>query len=132
MRTPEDIYDDIYEHIKGSELDAETTGEVTDKREKESTKEDVTIVVYTANGVQLQYASVNVNVYVHDIQVNGQWRKDRTRCRQLARIAAEVLKKQGNNKDYRFTIDSQAVKQSPEGKNEHIINTRLDYRSVQK
>lgn len=132
MKTPEDIFDDIYDHIKGSELESECTGILCEERPKGSTKEDITIVVFGTTGGQEQRASVNVNIFVHDIQVDGQWRRNKQRCRALTRIAAEVLKHQDQNKDYRFSLGQQSVAKSYEGKNEHIINTRLDYRSVQK
>lgn len=132
MKTPEDIFDDIYDHIKGSELEAECSGILSEERPKGSVKEDITIVVFGPTGKQEQTASVNVNIFVPDIQIDGQWRRDKQRCRILARIASVVLKHQGQNKDYQFTLGQQGIAKSYEGKNEHIINTRLDYRSVQK
>ena len=131
MKTPEDIFDDIYAHIKGSALETECSGLLSEERPVGSKKEDITIVVFPATGGQHQMASVNVNIYVPDIQTeHGQWRRNRARCRKIASVAAEVLKHQGVNKDYRFTLSQQGITKSFEGKNEHIINTRLDYQVV--
>lgn len=129
MKTESAIFDDIYQHIKLSALMQTCTGVLTDMRPAASTKEDVTIEVVSGQMGQIQQAFVNVRIYVQDIQVNGQWQKDKARCRTLEELALEVLDHQRNNMDYRFTVETQNTASSYEGKNEHIIKTRLLYKA---
>lgn len=129
MKTPSNIFDDIYQHIKASSMMQTCTGVLTDMRPAASTKEDVTIEVVPGQMGQIQLAYVNVRIYVQDIQVNGQWQMNKARLRQLEALAATVLDHQRQNMDYRFSIDSMDTSPSYEGKNEHIIKTRLFYQT---
>lgn len=132
MRSDEEIADDIYSHINASNLKTAVTGTIESDGERTvgSTKEDIVINIIS-NGLakDVQEATVAVNIYVKDINVNGQWRKNRKRIKALATIAKEVLKLGGLGKDYTFRLESQRVFKVEEIDNphEHFINNKLSY-----
>lgn len=127
MKTDIDIKDDIYFHVKGSALEKSVDGRLCKRmRPNGSDKEDIVISVLANQNGQIQEATVNVNIYVRDVYVCGQYEEDGIRCRELCRIAWECLNV-GRGEDYRFELDSQRVL-PVEGKNEHFINNRLLYR----
>lgn len=127
MKSYEEIYDDVYAHLKGSALEQEVTGILTDKRPAKSTKEDIVIEILSTNFDEIQTAYIYVNVYVKDKQVNGQWQRDKKRLRTLGKISEEVLKLGGVGKDFSFTIESQMVNESYND-NEHKIQTQILYK----
>ena len=132
MKSDEQIVDDIYLHIMEGTLKDTITGTVESdgERTSSSTNEDIVIGVIS-NGLvkDVQEAYVSVNIYVKDINVNGQWRKDRTRLRQLAALAEEELKVGGIGKDYTFYIETQRVfkVEGIDAPHEHFINNKLIY-----
>lgn len=126
MKTDIDIKDDIYLFIKGTALEMSVTGKLTKrKRPKGSFLEDIVISVLANQNGQIQDAFVNVNVYVHDVDVDGQFEEDTIRLRELCRICEQTLKL-GRGNDFRFVLDTQRVMEV-NGKNEHFINNRLRY-----
>lgn len=126
MKTDIDIKDDIYSHLKESALEKSVDGRLCKRmRPNGSDKEDIVISVVANQNGQIQEAVVNVNVYVRDVFVRGQYEEDTIRCRELCRMAWEVLEV-GRGGDYRFVLDRQRVL-PVEGKNEHFINNRLIY-----
>lgn len=127
MKSDIDIKDDIYFHLKGSALEKAVDGRLCKRmRPNGSDGEDIVISVLANQNGQIQEATVNVNVYVRDVYVCGQYEEDGIRCRELCRIAWECLNV-GRGGDYRFELDRQRVL-PVEGKNEHFINNRLIYR----
>jgi len=67
MKSDIDIKDDIYRHIKGSELEAEVTGKLCKRmRPPRSEAEDICISVLANENAQIQDAYVYVNIYVPD------------------------------------------------------------------
>lgn len=126
MKTDIDIKDDIYLFIKGSVLESSVTGKLTKRnRPKGSYLEDIVISVLANQNGQIQEAFVNVNVYVHDVDVDGQFEEDTIRLRELCKVCESVLNL-GRCSDFRFVLDSQRV-MKVNGKNEHFINNRLRY-----
>lgn len=126
MKTDIDIKDDIYLFIKGSVLESSVTGKLTKRnRPKGSYLEDIVISVLANQNGQIQDAFVNVNVYVHDVDVDGQFEEDTIRLRELCRICEQTLSL-GRGNDFRFVLDTQRVMEV-NGKNEHFINNRLRY-----
>ena len=130
MKSDIDIKDDIYSHIKGSELEAAVNGKLckASKRPFRSDKEDIVISILDNSGGQLQEAFVNVNIYVADNMRGGQAEMNDIRCRELCRIAIDVLKV-GYGAGFRFTLDKQVVL-PVNGKNEHFINNKLLYEQI--
>lgn len=123
------IKDAIYSHIKGSDLVGNVSGILTKTiRPKGSNKEDICISVLANQNSEIQSAFVNVNIYVQDIFVNGQYEENSSRLRTLCTIVGDVLKV-GFGNGYRFTIDSQRVLEV-DGQNEHLINTKLLFKNL--
>lgn len=130
MKSDIDIKDDIYKYIKGSALEHAATGKLckSSKRPNGSDKEDIVISILDNGSGQIQEAFVNVNIYVKDNIRNEQAEMNDIRCRELCKVAIEVLGV-GRGSDFRFTLDKQRVKQV-NGKEEHFINNRLLYKQV--
>lgn len=129
MKTDEEIKDDIYHFIKDSELETAVSGVIRKtRRPVGSDKEDIVISVLENGHGQIQEAIVNVNIYVADNVRDGQAEEDTIRCRQLSRIAADLLEV-GRGDGFRFILDRQRV-MPVNGKDEHFINNRLLYKQV--
>lgn len=129
MKSDIDIKDDIYNHIKGSALERAVTGKLKKtKRPNGSDKEDIVISILENGSGQIQEAFVNVNIYVKDNIRDGQAEVNDPRCRELCKVAIEVLEV-GRGSGFRFTLDKQRV-MPVNGKNEHFINNKLLYKQV--
>lgn len=136
MKSDIEIKDDVYEYIKGSELEKAVTGKLTKrKRPANSTKEDIVInVVANLNG-QIQGSTVYVNIYVQDDNIaytdelsNGnisQTEENTIRLRELARMASNLLEVH-NGGDYRWELQEQRIFES-DTTAEHIISNKLNY-----
>lgn len=127
MKSDIEIKDDIFKHIKGSALEKAVTGKLckSSKRPSNSSKEDIVISILDNGSGQMQEAFVNVNIYVKDNIRDGEAEVNDSRCRELCRIAVQVLET-GRGESYRFTLDKQRVLEV-NGKNEHLINNKLFY-----
>lgn len=126
MKSDIDIKDDVYAHIKGSALEKAVNGKLSKtKRPNNSSKEDIVISVLANQNGQIQEAFVNVNIYVADNIRNGQAEENTIRCRELCKIAEEILSV-GHGESYRFVLDEQRVMEV-NGRNEHFINNKLLY-----
>lgn len=129
MKTDIDIKDDVFMYLKGSELEHTVTGKLSKtKRPANSWMEDIVISVLANNNAQIQEAYVNVNIYVKDLDRDGQAEEDTIRIRELSRIASELLQVVFKD-DFRFTLESQRV-YPVDGRSEHMINNRLLYKQV--
>lgn len=127
MKSDIDIKDDIYAHVKGSELEAVVTGKLSKtKRPNNSTKEDIVISMLANQNGQIQEAFVNVNVYVPDLFRENQYEEDSIRIRELCRLSEKLLKV-GRGGGFRFILESQRVMEVV-GTDEHLINNKLLYR----
>lgn len=129
MKTDIDIKDDVYLYLKDSELAYTVTGKLSKtKRPVDSLKEDIVISVLANNNAQIQEAYVNVNIYVKDLERNGQAEEDTIRIRELSRIASDLLQVVFED-NFRFTLESQRVF-AVDGRSEHMINNKLLYKQV--
>lgn len=126
MKTDIEIKDDIYNLLKNSALTSAVSGGLYKRlRPINSELEDIVISVLANQNGQMQEAFVNINIYVADNLVGEQYEEDTIRCRQLCRIASEILDL-GRGDGFRFTLDSQRVLKV-DGRNEHFINNKLFY-----
>lgn len=130
MKSDIDIKDDIYKYIKGSALERAVIGKLckSSSRPNGSDKEDIVISILDNGSGQIQEAFVNVNIYVKDNIRDGQAEMNDIRCRELCKVAIEVLEV-GHGSDFRFTLDKQRV-MPVNGKSEHFINNKLLYKQV--
>lgn len=127
MKSDIDIKDDIYRHIKGSELEKMVTGKLSKTlRPAKSDKEDIVISILANTNTEIQEAFVNVNIYVADLLRDEQYEEDTIRLRELC-DASKKLFDVGRGKGYRFTLEEQRVMEV-QGTNEHFINNKLLYK----
>lgn len=132
MKNDEQITDDIYLHLLENGMSEEINGELLDGYDRKigSHNEDITIQVISSRTDEVQIATVNVNIYVPDVFIDGQYQKDKDRIDYLCGKAWKVLKQGGNAKDYRFRCETQRVLKTAasENQNEHVIINKLEYK----
>ncbi len=131
MKTDQEIKEEIFEFIKGTELANEVSGVVTTrKRPLNSKNEDIVISVLANVNEQRQQAIVNVNIYVQDqnVKKNGQYEEHGERLGELSKLAAEIMDvfwigTARIHLETQHTIDAG-------NEREHVINNRLLYEIV--
>lgn len=127
MKSDIDIKDDIFNFLKGSELESAVTGKLSKRnRPTNSSNEDIVISILSNQNAQIQEAFVNVNIYVKDKIRDNQAEEHTERLRELCNVA-KVLLDVGRGNDFRFNLDTQRV-MKVNGKDEHFINNKLLYR----
>ncbi len=133
MKSDIDIKDDVYKVIIASELKTAITGSVC-KRQRTfyatdaPTKEDICIAVLANQTSQLQEAFVNVNIYVQDENCKGQMEEKTKRLRELCQLAFETFKSV-HGSEFRLSISEQRVI-ACDGTNEHVINNKILYQTI--
>lgn len=129
MKSDIDIKDDVYKLIKGTALLAECTGTLSKrKRPHNSKNEDIVISVLSNQIAQKQEAFVNVNIYVADDEVDGQYEEKSSRLRTLCQMALKLFDSIRGN-EFRLSLDTQNVLEVKEI-GEHIINNKLLYQII--
>ena len=129
MKTDIEIKDDIYELINGSELFFEVNGKLCKTlRPNGSYNEDIVISVLANVNAQLQDAFVIVNVYVKDVERDGQSEEATIRLRELCKMSEELFKR-GYRDDFRYVLESQRV-YPVDGRSEHVISNKILYKQV--
>ena len=129
MRSDEDIKTDIFKFIKGSELHRSVSGKLSKrKRPKGSDKEDILISILANENGQVQTAYVNVNIYVRDVNVDGQDEEDTLRIASLSTLA-DNLHGEFYGQEYTLKMLSQRVLEVP-GAAEHVINNKVEYKTL--
>lgn len=127
MKSDIDIKDDVFAHIKGSDLAKTVTGKLSKTlRPAKSDKEDIVISMLANSNTDIQEAFINVNIYVADVLRNDQYEENTIRLRELCNLAKKLLEV-GRGEGYRFTLEEYRVLEV-QGKNEHFINNKLLYR----
>lgn len=128
MKTDMEILDDVYAHIKNSDLTDKVTGRLLKDHERDmrSLKEDIEIKVLDSEGNEDQDAYVIVNVYVQDNVIDGRYERNDQRVRGLCDACRGDLNVGGIGKDYTFHLVQQRVFAEPETR-EHKIYNKLLY-----
>lgn len=133
MKSDIEIAKFVYHKIKGTDLERNVTGKLSDRgRPNKSEKEDIVISVLANEGCgQIQRAYVNVNVYVSDIwnSETKAWEKDTIRISEICNlskflfsvfdIGIHVVPSECNQKVYSTNISFE------NGHTEHFINNKL-------
>lgn len=128
MRSDGAIKTDIYKYIKDSALMCEVTGTLRkNKRPHKSTAEDVVISILANIGVQSQTATVNVNIYVQDYDVQGIYEENNKRIDLLCQIAWMVFESFHTDCYVAHAINQRVY---PTDSGEHIINTQIEYKLI--
>lgn len=130
MKSDYDIKTDIYKILLKSKLMEEVTGVLRKtKRPLNSDNEDVVISVLSNRTAQQQEAYVNVNVYVKDKDVQGQYEEDGARIGLLSQLSFSALSV--NTQAYRLSISEDNGQQVIESEGGwHIINNKVLYQII--
>lgn len=128
MKSDIEVKDDVFLALQSSPIMGEANGELCKQgvRLKDSDKEDVVISVVANVNEDIQEVVVNINVYVKDLFVNGQYEENTPRLRTLCSVCKKTLKVV-NGEDYRMTLISQRVK-SVKDAPVHVINNSMSYK----
>lgn len=133
MKSDIEIAKFVYRWIKGSDLERNVTGKLSDRgRPNKSDKEDIVISILANEGCgQIQRAYVNVNVYVRDQWNAGTkaWEKNTVRVGELCELCKFLF----NLCEDMIRTDSEKCRQKTEptgvtfedGHTEHFINNKL-------
>lgn len=128
MRSDGAIKTDVYKYLKDSALLDEVTGKLRKNgRPHKSTAEDVCISILANVGIQSQTATVNVNIYVQDYDVQGLYEENSERIDQLCQLAWMTLES-FHTDTYNAHAISQRVYATDSG--EHMINTQVEYKII--
>ena len=133
MKSDIEIAKFVYHKIKGSSLEKDVTGKLSDRgRPDKSDKEDIVISVLANEGCgQIQRAYVNVNVYVCD-QWNSStksWEKHTERVGKLCELSKFLFNM--HEEEYHIVPRECSQKVMPtgvsfeSGHTEHFINNKL-------
>ena len=133
MKSTLEIIDILYQTLKTSSLKSAVNGGLYKlARPDSSEKEDIVINCLPSDNFQMQTAVVNVNVYVKDLNVtiNGkrQFVPDTARMKALAALAITDLGSVDTD-DYFYGIVSQGTLQE-EVINQHFLNLRIEFTNV--
>ena len=133
MKTTFEVSDLIYGIVNVPAVTSVITGKVyKDQRPADSKKEDVVINCLPISVDQFQQATVNVNVYVNDLDVKidgvPQRMPNHSRLKQLSVIATGLLAKYFGTEQI-FKITSQSlIKENT--LSQHYINIRIEYKNT--
>lgn len=133
MKSDIEISKFVYHNIKGTDLERNVTGKLSDRgRPNKSDKEDIVISVLANEGCgQIQRAYINVNVYVRDQwnEITKAWEKDTIRVGKLCDLSKFLfLIRKG---EYHTVPSKCSQKNMPtgvsfeDGHTEHFINNKL-------
>lgn len=131
MKTDQEIKEEIFQFINGTQLANEVSGVVTTrKRPLNSKNEDVIISVLANSNEQRQQAIVNVNIYVQDqnVKKNGQYEEAGERLGLLSKMASEILNVFWIG-PARIHLETQHTIDAGNDR-EHVINNRLLYEII--
>lgn len=133
MKSDIEISKFVYHKIKGSDLERNATGKLSDRgRPNKSDKEDIVISVLANEGCgQIQRAYVNVNVYVSDQwnQDAKAWEKHTNRVNELCDLCKFLFCIRLD--EYHVVSQKCSQKVTPtgvsfeDGHTEHFINNKL-------
>lgn len=130
MKSDIEIEDELYSIIKDSPLDKATNGDIyqgPDERPDNSQLEDIEIIVIANQNGDIEKATININIYVKDVPMQGKVRRNKPRLRQLARLGNAMFKGAINMEGYRITLESQGTYRLHQV-NQHYVNFKLNYK----
>lgn len=128
-KTGSEIEQDVFDIIVSSSLSKEIKGAVYKEgtRTKDPTSEDAVVSFHTGLDGQFQTGTVNVNIYVPNMDNgSGVLVKDTTRCEYLERKADDVVRSLKPT-DYRFSLGGIIQTFKLEGIEEYFVNVKLKF-----
>lgn len=133
MKSDIEIQKFVYHKIKGTALEQNVTGKLSDRgRPNKSDKEDIVISVLANEGCgQIQRAYVNINVYVSDQwnEDTKQWERNTARVGKLCELCKFLFSIR--EEEYHTVPKQCSQKNIPtgvtfeDGHTEHFINNKL-------
>lgn len=129
MKSDGAIKTDIYRHIKGSDLAKSVSGKLskTVRPKSKPLQEDIVISIVSNQGIQLQTAVLNVNIYTQDNEIDGQFEENTLRVDELCSLSWSLLESFRTDEYHAHAIE-QRVYQTDSG--EHIINNQVEYKLI--
>lgn len=128
MKSDGAIKTDVYRYINQSGFMNNVNGKLSKtKRPHNSHAEDVVISILANEGTQLQTAVLNVNIYIQDLDVEGQFEENTIRIDEICEKAWKLLKK-FNADEYNAHAIEQRVYATDSG--EHVINNQVEYKLI--
>lgn len=128
MKSDGAIKTDVYRYINESGFMNNVNGKLSKtKRPHNSRKEDVVISILANEGTQLQTAIINVNIYIQDQDVDGQFEEDTIRLEEICKTAWNLLET-FRTSEYAAHAIEQRVYATSTG--EHVINNQVEYKLI--
>lgn len=128
MRSDGAVKTDIYKYINQSGFMGNVNGKLSKtKRPHNSKAEDVVISILANEGTQLQTAVLNVNIYIQDFDVDGQFEENTIRIDEVCDKAWNLLESFHTDEYHAHAIE-QRVYATDSG--EHIINNQVEYKLI--
>lgn len=128
MKSDGAIKTDVYRYINASGFMNNVNGRLSKTmRPHNSRKEDVVISILANEGTQLQTAIVNVNIYIQDQDVDGQFEENTVRLEEICKKAWNLLE-MFRTDDYVVHAIEQRVYATESG--EHVINNQVEYKLI--
>lgn len=128
MKSDGAIKTDVYRYINKSGFMDNVNGKLSKtKRPHNSHAEDVVISILANEGTQLQTAVINVNIYIQDLDVEGQFEENTIRQDEICEKSWELLEKFRTDEYVAHAIE-QRVYTTESG--EHVINNQVEYKLI--
>ena len=130
MKSDVEVRQDVFSVLKAAGINEIIGGSLRYiPRAEKSKAEDCVISVLDSNNAQIQDCIVNVNVYVQNISSGGESVENVTRTKQLAGIFETLFKNDIHTDDFSMFLEKQRILPVV-GKDEHVINNRINYKSI--
>lgn len=128
MKSDGAIKTDVYRYINESGFMNNVNGKLSKTmRPHNSHKEDVVISILANEGTQLQTAIINVNIYIQDQDVDGQFEENTIRVDEICKLAWNLLET-FRTSEYAAHAIEQRVYATRTG--EHVINNQVEYKLI--
>lgn len=95
------------------------------QRPHNSHAEDVVISILANEGTQLQTAVLNVNIYIQDLDIEGQFEENTIRLDEICEKSWKLLET-FHSDEYKARATEQRVYSTESG--EHVINNQVEYK----
>lgn len=128
MKSDGAIKTDVYRYINESGFMNNVNGKLSKTmRPYNSHKEDVVISILANEGTQLQTAIINVNIYIQDQDVDGQFEENTIRVDEICKLAWNLLEMFRTSEYVAHAIEQRVYATST---GEHVINNQVEYKLI--
>lgn len=126
MRSDGAIKTDMYRYINQSGFMDNVSGKLSKTMRPHNSKaEDVVISILANEGTQQQTAILNVNIYIQDFDIDGQFEENTARVDEICE-KAWILLENFHTEEYYAHATEQRVYATSTG--EHVINNQIEYK----